>query len=49
MRGGLLAAGAHDDALRVLHYLEATAGGRRTLGAEHVAGWASILEWLADG
>ena len=46
---GFLAAGAQEDAVRVLRYLEVHAGGRRTLGAEHVAGWASVLEWAADG
>ena len=35
--GGLLAAGAHEDARRVLHYLRRHPGSRRPLAAEHVA------------
>ena len=47
--GALLAAGAVTDAVRVLRYLEVHAGSRRQLGAESLAGWASVLERHPDG
>ena len=46
---GFLAAGAEPDALRVLRYLEVTQEADGTLGAEHVARRASLLERPADG
>ena len=47
--GGLLAAGADEDALRVLNYLEATQENDGHWAQNMWFGWASVLEWLADG
>ena len=47
--GGLLAAGAHEDALRVLHYLEATQEADGHWAQNMWLDGPSVLEWAADG
>ncbi len=47
--GGLLAAGAHDDALRVLHYLEATQEADGHWAQNMWLDGRPVLERLADG
>ena len=47
--GGLLAAGAHEDARRVLAFLQTNPAAGRPLVAKHVAGWLALLEWNPNG
>ena len=47
--GGLLAAGAHEDARRVLYIFAANPAAGRSLVAKHVVGWFALLERNPNG